>query len=76
MIHTKRQTKNSDIEIFEHDEDGDGGLRATLTRKHGQVKIDVRFVDVESGGEVARQFYTDHFEAATAAKCFVLGESS
>lgn len=73
MIFREYQTEDSDVEVFEFDEDGFGGLRATLTRKHGQKRIDARFIDAESGGEVARMFFTDYFEAATAAKCFVYG---
>lgn len=73
MIHTEQQTNDTDFECFESFE---YGLRATLTRKHGQERITVRFICIDSGHEVAKMFFTDYFEAVKAAKCFVLGVKS
>ena len=70
MVHTEQQTDDTDFECFESYE---YGLRATLTRNIGQERITVRFIDIDSGGEVAKMFFTDYFEASKAAKSFVLG---
>ena len=70
LIHKEFQGENTDIETLECLQ---YGLRATLTRKHGQNRITAMFTDIDSGENLDQiMFFDDYFKALKAAKSFVL----